>query len=717
MKKKLFFLSAFFAFLIFFTNKITAQRGLYEATDLDKVKFETADFGKMWTFDDVPVETWEKKYGFKPTQEWMDDVRKSALQFQNGCSAAFVSADGLIMTNHHCGRGDLHKVQKEGEQLLRDGYYAETLEDERKIPGVFVDQLLLIEDVTKEIVEAINSGKDNDEKVKQRDEKISEIENRYHDKTGLTCKVVTLYNGGKYSLYGYKRYEDIRLVLAPDFQIASTGWDWDNFAYPRYELDFMFYRAYDENGKPVKPENYFTWSEKGASEGEPIFIVGRPGSTKRQLSVGELEYLRDEYYPHLLKVFNEKYGVYYELFKKYPDRESELLNSVMGWGNSRKSFGGRLMALRDEYTMKKKKEFEKELIAKVNNNPGLKEKYGAVWEGLNAANSSLKKIANELMGFNTSSFMTSSAYYEYAKKIIELAEQKQKPEEDRDDKYKNENIDQTINEIFPEKFDKELNDKFVRAHTETVIYILGDDHPLVKKLYSGKRGDELALYLISKSKLISKESLIKFAKQSPEEILSSDDPFIQFILMTRDKFKELQKENKELTNTVEVLNQRLGEVIFAAYGDQIPPDATSTLRISDGEIKNYIYNGTIAPGKTTYYGLYDKYNSFGGATYPYGLHPRWKTPAPGLNLATPICFASTNDIVGGNSGSSIINKNQEVIGLVHDGNIESLAGDVIFLEENNRAVATDSYGLMQALIHVFKTERLVKELKAAKIIN
>ena len=217
--------------------------------------------------------------------------------------------------------------------------------------------------------------------------------------------------------------------------------------------------------------------------------------------------------------------------------------------------------------------------------------------------------------------------------------------------------------------------------------------------------------------MTSKESLIRLAKKSSDEIMSSQDPFIQFILSTRDKYKELKKLNDELSNTLEVLNQRLGEVIFATFGDQIPPDATSTLRISDGTIKGYEYNGTIAPGKSTYYGLYDRYYSFGGATYPYGLHPRWKTPPVGLDLSIPIAFAATNDIVGGNSGSSIINKNQEVIGLVHDGNLESLAGDIIYLEENNRSVATDSYGLMESLIHVFKTERLIKELKNSKIID
>lgn len=715
MKIRFIFTGLATAILLLCSIQINAQRDLYEATDLEKVKFSTDDFGKMWTFDDVPVERWEKEYGFKASEDWLNDVRKSALQFGRGCSAAFVSADGLIMTNHHCGRGDLYKVQKEGENLLRDGFYAETMEDERRIPDLYVDQLILIENVTGEIVDAINSGSDNEEKVKLRDEKIAELEEKYKDETGLECKVVTLYNGGKYSLYGYKRYTDIRLVMVPDFQIASTGWDWDNFTYPRYELDFAFYRAYDENGNPVQPENYFTWSEKGAEEGEPIFIIGRPGSTRRQLSVAELEYLRDEYYPHLLKIFNEKYGVYYELFKKHPERESELLNRVMGWGNARKSYGGRLMALRDDYVIKKKKDFEKDLRAKVKDNPELEEKYGAIWDGLETATNSMRNIANELFAFNSSSFFTSSAYYEYAKKLIKMAEELQKPENERKEEYAGDKIDSTVNSIFPENFDKELNDKFVKAHVNTVIYILGDDHPFVNEMYGDKRGEELAEYLISKSKLTSRESLIEFAKKSPQEILNSDDPFIQFILKSRDRYKALDKENKEHQNTVEVLNQRLGEVIFAAYGDQIPPDATSTLRISNGQIKGYEYNGTIAPGKTTYYGLYDKYYSFGGATYPYGLHPRWKTPAKGLDLSTPICFAADVDIVGGNSGSSIINKNQEVIGLVHDGNLESLAGDVIFLEENNRAVATDSYGLMQALIHVFKTDRLVKELKNSRI--
>ena len=273
MKKQL------FVFIIVFISafKLSAQ-SIYEPVDLSKVQSSLDEMGKMWTFDAVPSDRFEKEYNFHPSEEWLDDVMKSALQFGNGCSAAFVSEDGLIMTNHHCGRNILPSLSPEGEDYLRDGYYAENLADEIKAPGFFVDELMKIEDVTKDVLDAMNEGTTDKERVQKRDEKIEELEKKYSEDTDLVCKVVELYHGGKYSLYAYKRYDDIRLVMAPDFQIACTGWDWDNFTYPRYELDFMFFRAY-ENNKPVKTDHFFKFSKRGAEEGEPVFTVGRPGST------------------------------------------------------------------------------------------------------------------------------------------------------------------------------------------------------------------------------------------------------------------------------------------------------------------------------------------------------------------------------------------------------------------------------------------------------
>jgi len=709
-KYKLFFITIIVS--IAFLNPISAQ-SIYEPVDLSKVESSLEEMGKMWTFDAVPLDYFEKEYGFRPTQEWLDDVMKSALQFTNGCSAAFVSADGLIMTNHHCTRNVLPGVSPEGKDYLKDGYYAEQLSDEIKISGLYVDQLLLIEDVTKEIIDVMKSGKNDNEKIQLRDEKIKELQDKYSNETSLLCRVVQLYNGGKYSLYGYKRYEDLRLVMAPDFQIASTGWDWDNFTYPRYELDYMFFRAY-ENDKPVKTENFFKFSKKGAEEGELVFVIGRPGSTQRLLSVSQLEFLRDKNYKYTLSLFNEVYKVYFELFEKRPDRFTELLNSVMSFGNARKSFAGRYMALRDEYIMTKKRDFENKFQNAVFTIPELKNKYGHLWEGIKNNVNELRKYIDEEFAYTIRSFIK-PVYFTIAEDLIKYAEQLQLSEDQRDDAYKNDKLNETKEKIFPLGIDEDFQIKLIRAHGNYVTGILGKENPLINKIFGGKENDELALFVFENSLLTSKEKVEILLTKSPKEILESTDPFIYFLINTQQNLKNIRGKISEISNTLAVLNQQLGEAAFYVYGDQIPPDATSTLRISDGRVQGYEYNGTIAPAKTTYFGLWDRWHSFGMKDYPWGLHPRWHNIPEGLDLSTPIGFASTNDIVGGNSGSSLININKEVVGLAHDGNLESLAGDFIFLEHNNRTVSTDSWGLMESLKHVFKANRLYDELEKGKI--
>ncbi len=701
----------FISALLFLCSIISLAQSMYEPIDMSKVKSSQLDMGKIWTFDSVPLDKFEKELGFRPTEQWLKDVQMAALSFGGGCSASFVSEDGLIMTNHHCARNILPGLSPKGEDYLRDGYYAKTISDELKVSGLTVSQLVMIEDVTKFIIDAMKVGKDDNEKVKMRNEKIKELEEKYSKESGLRCRVVQLFNGGKFSLYGYKVYNDLRLVMSPDFQIASTGWDWDNFTYPRYELDFMFFRAY-ENDKPVKSYQHFKWSKKGAAEGEPIFVVGNPGRTMRLYSVAQLEFLRDKSYKNMLITQNEIYKTYYELFQKHPERYTELLNQVMGIGNGRKSFAGRLMALNNDYVMTKKRDFEKEIREKVNANPELKPKYGHIWDALKNNFDELRKIADETIAFSYN--VNTLIYYSIAEKVIKYAKQMKLEEASREADYKSDKIASTLQSIFPEKYDLEFQTKMVRAQANIIRSILGDMHPLVVKMFGNYKNEEAASFVLKNSLLSTKEKANELLKKSPDEILNSNDPFIYFVLNSQSKVAALRTKSSEINNTITVLNQLLGEVAYKIYGETIPPDATGTLRIQEGMIEGYEYNGTLAPGKTTYFGLWDKWNSFGKKPYPWGLHPRWQKIPEGLDLATPIAFASTNDIVGGNSGSSIINKNKEVVGLVHDGNLESLAGDFIFLPENNRAVSTDSYGLLEALRYVYKTERLIKELESSK---
>lgn len=707
------FLFIIITILLIFSS-LSAQQSIYEPADLDTVKYSFDDFGTMWTFDDIPFDRFREKYNFEPNEEWLDDIQKSALQFGGGCSAAFVSEDGLIMTNHHCGRGMLPRIQKEGEDLLLNGFYASTLEEERNVPGTFVDQLIEIYEVTDRIKEVMSSGISDDEKIKLKREEIQKIETEYGDETGLICKVVTLYHGGKYSLYCYKRYSDIRLVMAPDFQIAATGWDWDNFTYPRYELDFAFYRAYEDD-KPVKTDHYFKFSENGAVEDELIFIVGRPGGTDRMLSYAELEYLRDYTYRQRLLLYNELYKVVYDQYLNLPaDRnESRALNSVMGLGNGRKSYAGRLVGLKDPIIMKKKLDFQNKLKSEVQSDPKLNEKYGSIWDDLQLLFDELSTISNELNAYGIYR-RPQVQYLGMANDIVKYAEQMKLPEEKREDDYKGDALKNIAEGIFPQNFDQESSKQFLLGVVNYLNGLIPND-PVLLHITEGKKGMEAVEYLLSNSKLTSIESIHKVLEMDPDQIFQSEDPFIYFKVHTQEKLEKYRKQAQEINNTISIKNELLGEVVSSVYSDKIPPDATSTLRITDGVIKGYEYNGTIAPGKTTFFGLYDRYYSFGGDTYPWGLHERFFPIPEELDLSTAIGFASTNDIVGGNSGSSVINTKGEVVGLVHDGNMESLPGHIIFLEENNRAVATDSKGLIEALKYIYKTDRLVDELGSGKI--
>lgn len=689
------------------------QANLYQGINLDTVTAQRFDTGKMWTFDLPPTEYFQEEYGFRPTQEWYDKARLSALRFATYCSASFISEDGLVMTNHHCGRESVQDVQKEGEDLYNNGFYAFTLEEERKVPGLFVDQLVMIQDVTKEVQAAIDEAKTETEKVKAKTAKVAELEAKYSEESGLVCKVTTLYHGGKYSLYGYKRYTDVRLVFSPETPLGYFGGDYDNFTYPRYNLDFNFFRVYGEDGKPLKTPNYYKWSKNGAKEGEPIFVVGNPGRTNRLNTVAQLEYYRDYAYPMIFQALDDMVNVYTEALAKHPERKEEILNDLFGVGNSQKVYKGILAGLNDPVLMARKKDFEKNFKKAVMDKPELKEKYGNIWSEIEFSEKELSKIAKESNAYMINAFL-SAKYFVIAKKLLTAADQMKLPNDQRKPDYQDEALDSTLAAIYPEDMDQEIETMKLVKQIDQVRNKLGAEHEIVKKLFGVKPAAQLAEEMVKNSQIATKENMIALAKQGPEAITSSTDPFITYAAYATEHIKPLAAKSAELRAKEETNQQALGRALYEVYGPAIPPDATFTLRIADGVVKGYNYNGTIAPVKTTFYGLYDRYYGFGGK-FPYELPEKWMTPPAEFNLETPMNFISTNDIIGGNSGSPVINQNLEIVGVAFDGNIESLPGQFIYTTEANRTVSVASEGMLEVVRDFYKVERLGIELETGKM--
>ena len=701
----------FFVLLTLLSVNISGQVSDY--LGLDTIKAGKFDNGKMWTFEYPPMDYFNQTYGFKPDEAWFEHVRMSALRFANYCSASFVSEDGLVMTNHHCARQSVTQVNKEGEDLHSTGFAATTLQDERPVPGLYVDQLVLFKDVTDEVIEAINQGKTDEEKAKLEEDIISKIEEREASATGLEVAITPLYNGGKFSLYGYKRYTDVRLVFAPEEQIAFFGGDPDNFTYPRFNLDCSFFRVYDSTGAPLKTQNYFKWSQNGASVGEPVFVVGNPGNTDRLNTVAQLEYARDIQYPRTISLLTSLSDMYKDMLKKDPGKKAELEDRIFGFDNSIKAISGILDGLRNPVLMQRKRDFEKNFRASVEADPELKAEYGHLWDKIADSRTQLKEIASKNFALTINQLFTSQ-YFFIADEIISIAENLKLPESERNDLYVGDELNNTLASLFPEDFDADMNKTLLRTNVNNLIKYLGKDDPLVKKFTGGKDGEEAVEYVLNNSKITNLDDVKELLNDGPDEVLKGEDPFIYFMMNSKDRAKEYSKKVNELLEVENAYSQQLGVALFKVYGTSIPPDATFTLRLADGVVEGFPYNGTYAQPYTTFFGLYDKYYGH-GKTFPWNLPDRWSAPPAGLDLSTPFNFVSTNDIIGGNSGSPVINKKAEIVGLAFDGNIQGLPGNFIFRTEDNRTVSVHSTGMVEAIDKVYKLGRLSEELKTGKI--
>lgn len=678
---------------------------------IDTVKAGAFDTGKMWTFDFPPSDYLNKTYGMNPTKEWFEKARLSALRLPN-CSASYVSEDGLVMTNHHCSLSALDLANREGEDLHETGFYAPTLDDERKIRGLYVDQLVLVEDVTTEVAAAFESGKNDEERIVNRTKKISEIEARCREKTGLTCNVVTFYSGAKYSVYGYKRYSDVRLVFAPESKLGYFGGDPDNFTFPRYALDVAFFRVYDEQGNPLKTENYYKWSKEGPQEGEVTFVIGNPGRTNRLFTYSQLEFNRDVSYPYTLKNLNEQVAIFTNYIVKNPDKKLQYQTRLFGMTNSQKLYKGRIEGLHDPVLMAKKRDFEKTFKGEVLKNPKLTTSYANIWKEIEELQKSKSVVFGEQTAY-TFRGLGRSALFTLATELVDYANALKLPEDQRPPRFKGAMLDSAKARLGRMMIDSKLETEVLTAQLKFMQSVFGAKNAEFNNLLMGRTAQQAAQSLISSSLLTDKEKLQKLLEQNPDGLLKSGDPFIGFITATKGKAKSVRDKYTDLQAKEQARVQLLGKALFDIYGTSIPPDATFTLRIADGVVKKYEYNGTIAPAFTTFYGLYDRFYSF-EQNAPWALPDRWKNVPSDFNMSARFNFVSTNDIIGGNSGSPVVNKNLEIVGIAFDGNIESLPNDFIHTDIGHRSVSVHSSGILEALDKIYRANRIVQELKQGK---
>jgi hypothetical protein len=662
------------------------------------------EFGTMWTFDAPPLEYWKAQYDFAPDQEWLDRVRLASVRLP-GCSSSFVSENGLVMTNHHCARGCISAVSPADTNYQETGFIANSGEEERACPGMWVDQLQSIEDVTARVRGAVKATVPA-EQVAQRDAITETIEDECRSETGLTCQVVRFYQGGMYSLYRYKRFDDVRLVFAPEGKASFFGGDPDNFTYPRYDLDVTLVRAY-ENGQPFQPTHYFPWSENGAAEGELVFVTGNPGSTGRLLTMAQMEYLRDVSYPARLRRYERRLDILRELSSQSDEARRQNENQVFGLENAHKAISGYLRGLLDPEIMGKKKAFEADFRTRIMADADLKQKYGPAWDNITKAQKELASFAVESQ-YHT---FGGSQLLNLAGGIVRWPAQAALSDADRLPQYRGGGLDRVRGFILRDQpIDAEADKLALASFLRAAQKELPANDPFLETVLAGRSPEVAAEALINTCTLTDAAAREALLEGGTAAIEASNDPMIVLARKIEPMTRTEAERAAALNDVISANAELVGQAIFAAYGKALPPDATFTLRISDGVVKRYPMNGTFAPYKTTFYGLYARAEEFDHQP-PWNLPQRWLDRRDRLNLATPINFVSTNDIIGGNSGSPVINRNAEVVGLIFDGNIEMLPNRFIFTDEVSRSVSVHSAGIVEALRKMYDADRIADELQ------
>jgi len=662
-----------------------------------------AGFGDegLWPFNMVPVKVIKDKYGFEITKDWLKHFQLSCVLV--GGSASFVSPNGLVITNHHVGARAIHNLSSADHDYIKNGFYAPALDKELRCPGLEVKILVDIEDVTSIIRDSIKKGMDTAQAGQAMQKEMSRIEKEYSEKTGLQCDVITLYAGALYHLYKYKTYEDVRLVFAPEEAMAKFGGDPDNYGYPRYCLDVAFFRVY-KNGRPLKTDDYLKWNISGVKENELVFCAGNPMFTFRLLTYAQMEFLRDVKYPMVLKKYIRQRDFFTEFNKKGPEQERRAGRDLWGALNEVKCFTGMLSGLNDKEIMQQKKNDETYLQNAVNSDPALKEKYGEAWDKIAEAQKAFACFYKPYFFFVEGEGFRSQ--------FIWLAESieafSRTADEDAGKRLKARILAQ-----------HPIYQDFEIARLTQSLSLLQEElssHLLVTKILGNRTPSKVAENLVKGSRIEDLSFRKNLVTGNKSNIQSCKDPALQLVRLIAPERKRLQdRYNKEVRSVEVRYGAQISRVLFDLRGTSIAPDATHTLRLSYGVVKSYYENdGSFIPYETNFKGLFERSDRTGNKQ-PYELAPSFIRARSKIDMNVPYNFAATVDASGGNSGSPLVNKNLEFVGILFDGNRQSLPHRFLYSDKQVRSVMVHALGIMESLKKVYMADALIEELLGADI--
>ncbi|MCA9012108.1 MAG: S46 family peptidase [Planctomycetaceae bacterium] len=663
-------------------------------------RFVRADEG-MWLFNNLPTKLLKERYGFEPTKDWADHLMKSCVRFNVGGSASFISSSGLVLTNHHVGSDTLYKLSTPERNIMEVGFLAQSPEQELKAPDLELNQLVAIKDVTAEVKGAVTDSLTTEQAVAARRAVIARIEKSALDETGLKSTVTTLYGGGRYHLYQYRKFTDVRLVWAPETAIAFFGGDADNFEYPRYCLDACIFRVY-ENDKPAKIEHFLKWSENGPQENDVAFVSGNPGRTSRIFTMDAIKYQRDRFLPYVMTQLRRQEILLQQYGLRGKEQARRARDDLFGVQNSRKARLGMLAGLQDPQVLADKAAAEKALLDAINASPKLKP-LASAWQSI--SETTVKRA--ELLGAGVA---VHSQLFNIALELVQMAEEDQKPSEERLPQFADAGRESLLQQLYSEApIYSDLEQVILTDSIAKTLEQRGFDDPLCQDILAGKSPAERAAELIDGTGLLSVEVRKKVAAGGIEAINSSHDPLIQLAKIINPEVRRIRTITDQLDEQDKQAYAKIAEARFAVEGTSSYPDATFTLRLAFGPVVGYEQDGRQIPAWTDIGGAFEHEQQHQGQA-DYVLPASWKKAESKLKKSTPFNFVSTADIIGGNSGSPVVNRAGELIGLIFDGNIQSLSGNYIYSDKQARSVSVHSSAIREALQVVYGADNIVREL-------